>query len=90
MKKDYKYLLSSGPDFSHLFDVQIFALLRDAETMAKQCPHGRAWKIERTREVGNVLETEEIDNAKKAAQREAEKKRRAYCASKGYGRGIPL
>jgi len=85
MKKDYKYLLSSGPDMSHLFNIQHFALLRDAQTVANQDLKGRAWKIERTEETGCELSAFlEIDNSKKAAERKAEEKRKAYCNAKGY------
>ena len=85
MKNDYKYLLSSGPDMSHLFDVQHFPLLRDAKTVAEQDLIGRSWKIERMEETRCHLPAYiEIDNSKQFAERKAEERRKAYRLKHGY------
>ena len=88
MKKDYKYLLSSGVNASHLFDVQHFERLKDAQNAASLLPELRAWKIERAdlKKGNNLLidSLEEIDNSKFYDERKHEAKRKAYCEKHGY------
>ena len=87
MKIDYTYLLSSGPDASHMHSVQHFARLKDAKTAAGKMGN-HAWKLEKADlKKGNNLEISgltEIDNSKLAENRKIEEKRRAYCMKRGY------
>lgn len=86
MKSDYKYLLSSGPDMSHLIDVRPFARLCEAEYTAKNLPDGRAWKIERadTLTAYSGINYRQIYDSKQYAKRLADERRKAYCEKRGY------
>ena len=79
MKKDYRYILSSGVDASHLFNVQHFARLCDALDAASELHSvGKVFSVERF-EDGHIV----TDTKKHLAQLK-EEKRKAYRKSKGY------
>lgn len=79
MKKNYQYLLSTGPDMSHLFDVRHFAHLTDALELAYgEHSKGRAFRVER------MEDGRKITDSKQYAKRLADEKRKAYCEKHGY------